>query len=93
MTTKTEHPVAGDVSERYAHPDDVLNDRTLTREQKIKALQDWEQDLRQLMVASEENMPGTTTGQPAESLQRVREALASLSATGPDEKGSPSKTG
>ncbi|MEN3950076.1 hypothetical protein [Iodidimonas sp. SYSU 1G8] len=93
MTTKTEHPVAGDVSEQYAHPDDILNDRSLTNAQKIKTLKEWEQDLRQLMVASEENMPGTTAGQPAESLQHVREALATLSATGPGDKGSPSKTG
>jgi hypothetical protein len=93
MTSTTEVPVAGDVSERYAHPEKIVNDRSLTREQKIKKLQDWDQDLRQLMVASEENMTGTVAGQPAESLQAVRDALISLNATGDQEKGSPAKHG
>ena len=93
MVTNTHDAVAGDVSEGYKHPQEILDDRSLTREQKIKKLQDWDQDLRLLMVASEENMPGTVAGQPAESLQAVRDALASLGATGEKEKGSPSKTG
>lgn len=93
MITKTERPAAGDVSERYAHPDEVLHDLSLSNAQKIKALKDWEQDLRQLMVASDENMPGTATGQPAESLKLVREALGTLSAAADTEKGSPSKSG
>jgi hypothetical protein len=93
MTTDTEEPVAGDVSETYAHPEEILLDQSLTKEQKIKKLEDWEQDLRQLMVASEENMPGTVAGQPAESLQAVNDALSKLGVTTDAKKESPAKTG
>ncbi|MEN3976794.1 hypothetical protein [Emcibacter sp. SYSU 3D8] len=92
MTTDTHEPVAGDVSERYAHPEDIIQDQSLTRDQKIGYLQEWEQDLRQLMVASEENMPGTVTGQPADSLKAVSEALEKLGADA-DKKDSPAKSG
>jgi hypothetical protein len=93
MTDKPDDSIAGDVSQQYAHPEDVLSDRSLTRDQKIKTLQEWEQDLRQLMVASEENMPGTVTGQPAESLQAVSAALTELGVTSEQTRESPAKTG
>lgn len=93
MTAHTGEPVAGDISERYAHPEKVLQDQSLTKEQKIRMLQEWDQDLRQLMVASEENMPGTVAGQPAQSLQAVSDALARLGVTAETKKASPAKTG
>jgi hypothetical protein len=93
MMMHTKEPVAGDVSERYAHPETILQDQSLTREQKIKKLEEWEQDLRQLMVASDENMTGTVTGQPAESLQAVTDALSKLGVTADAKKKSPAKTG
>lgn len=93
MSTPTDEPVAGDVSERYAHPEEILQDQSLSREQKIKKLQEWDQDLRQLMVASEENMPGTVSGQPAESLQAVSDALCKLGVNAETKKESPAKTG
>ncbi len=93
MANEKDHAVAGDVSERYAHPEDILKDQALSREQKIKLLQEWDQDLRQLMVASEENMPGTVSGQPAESLQAVTDALCELGVTSDTKKESPAKTG
>jgi len=93
MTKHSEHPVAGDVSERYAHPEKVLQDQSLTTDQKVRMLKEWEQDLRQLMVASEENMAGTVTGQPAESLQAVSAALSKLDMNAESKKDSPAKTG
>ncbi|MGE0666766.1 MAG: hypothetical protein AB7O49_09445 [Sphingomonadales bacterium] len=93
MTRNPEEPVAGDVSERYAHPEEILQDQSLTKEQKIAALHEWDQDLRQLMVASEENMPGTQSGQPAESLRAVTDALEKLGVTAGNKKESPAKTG
>lgn len=93
MTTESENTVAGDVSERYANPEKILNDRSLTKEQKIRKLTEWEQDLRQLMVASDENMTGTAAGQPAESLQAVSDALRALGVTVETKRESPAKTG
>jgi hypothetical protein len=93
MTAKTEEPVAGDMSERYSHPEKILQDQSLTKDQKIKRLQEWDQDLRQLLVASEENMPGTVSGQPAESLQAVTDALLKLGVHPEAQKDSPAKAG
>ena len=93
MTDNVEESIAGDVSERYAHPEKILQDQSLTKEQKIKRLQEWDQDLRQLMVASEENMPGTVAGQPAQSLQAVTDALCKLGINADTKKESPAKTG
>lgn len=93
MTTESEATVAGDVSEHYANPEKILNDPSLTKEQKIKMLTEWDQDLRQLMVASDENMTGTLAGQPAESLQAVSDALCKLGVTADTKRESPAKTG
>ncbi|MBI1179826.1 MAG: hypothetical protein GC201_04655 [Alphaproteobacteria bacterium] len=85
---------AGDISEKYAHPEEILRDKSLSRDEKAQLLNEWEQDLRQLMVASEENMAGTVTGQPAESLAAVHEALAELEGRKPESSHkSPAKQG
>ena len=39
-------------------PEQVLADNELSREQKIKILQRWEYDVRELQVAEEEGMEG-----------------------------------
>ena len=93
MSSNPGSPVAGDASERYAHPEDILNDPSLTREKKIDVLHEWDQDLRQLMVASEENMQGTQSGQAAESLQAVTDALSKLGIDTNSKDASPAKSG
>lgn len=60
----------------YKSPENVLKDETLTKEQKIKILRQWEYDARDLMVAEEENMPGGEENM----LNRVLEALHQLGA-------------
>lgn len=42
----------------FTHPDEILLERCLTLEQKIKILRRWEYDARELEVAEEENMGG-----------------------------------
>ena len=59
-------------------PNDLLSRQDLTREQKIETLRQWELDLRERMVAEEENMPASEPVSP--SLQEVLEALRSLGA-------------
>jgi hypothetical protein len=70
---------AGDASgpERTS-PSELLSRQDLTREQKIEALRQWELDLREQMVAEEENMPAS---EPlGVTLDEVLEALRSLGA-------------
>jgi hypothetical protein len=55
-------------------PHDVVEAAGLERAQRIEILKRWESDARQLMVASDENMPGGEHQQ----LQAVHEALRSL---------------
>ena len=59
-------------------PQQLLARDDLTREQKIGILRQWEQDLRELMVAEEENM---SAAEPMNvSLDEVLVALESLGA-------------
>lgn len=63
-----------DPSTVYPAPADVLEDRTLTDEQKREVLQRWEQDAREKQVAEEEGMGGGEATRLAE----VEAALGAL---------------
>jgi hypothetical protein len=54
---KIEHPQS-----HYATPDELVDDRDLSREEKLDALKIWEQDARQMLTASNEGMPGSDEG-------------------------------
>ena len=54
---KIEHPQS-----HYRTPDDLINDQDISFEHKIKALDIWEQDARQMLTASGEGMPGNEEG-------------------------------
>jgi hypothetical protein len=56
-TDKIEHPQS-----HYATPDELIDDRDLSLEEKINALSIWEQDARQMLTASGEGMPGSEEG-------------------------------
>jgi hypothetical protein len=86
--------VLGDVSREFDRPRDILDSDLLSREQKIRLLQEWELDLRELQVATEENMAGeSASGTTAELLQECRRALARFGADGGDSGGAPTKQG
>jgi len=73
----------------FAQPADVLQASALTREEKLRVLLEWDLDLREQLVAEEENM---APGQPLRvSLGDVRRALTVLHA-GPEQH-SPTKHG
>lgn len=61
----------------FKQPSDVLADKSLSKEQKIKILTQWEYDARELSVAEEENMPAKF-GDEANMLNRIHEALRTL---------------
>ena len=73
----------------YASPNDVFEDSSLTREQKIKILRRWEYDARELAVAEEESM----TGGPPNRLSEILQALHRLDADMDRGKSAPNKQG
>jgi hypothetical protein len=56
-TDKIDHPQL-----HYATPDELIEDRALSLEEKLHALKIWEQDARQMLTASNEGMPGSDEG-------------------------------
>jgi hypothetical protein len=73
----------------FKTPDKVLTDGVLSRDQKIKILQKWEYDARELQVAEEEGMEGPQ----AVTLDAVLRALRSLGAPEDTERSAPTKQG
>ncbi len=70
VNDKIEHPES-----HYRTPDDLINDQDISFEQKIKALDIWRQDARQMLTASGEGMPGNE-----EATQEIIICLAKWSA-------------
>lgn len=60
---------------KYDSPEELINDQSLTREEKVRMLEDWRMDKKALMRASGEGMEGEDR---ADLLKRVKKALASL---------------
>ena len=80
-----------DPQQVFAGPEDVINHSALSKEDKVKILQHWEYDLRDVEVAEEEGMPSSDDGAL---MQRVLKALAELGASpGDRDTRSPTKQG
>jgi hypothetical protein len=73
----------------FKAPEEILANNELSREQKIKILQRWEYDVRELQVAEEEGMEGP---QPV-TLDVVLRALRALGAPADTERSAPTKQG
>lgn len=73
----------------FDHPEDILKEESLTHEQKVKLLKRWEYDARELEVAEEENMGGSSPSV----LGEILVALNSLDAGGNTGHFSPTKQG
>ena len=85
-----------DVGKCFAKPDQILGSDDLSHQQKVKLLRQWEFDLRENLVASEENMTAdhVPEGHSAELLRGVRKALISIGAVDhKDETAAPAKAG
>lgn len=76
MTSRGNDRRTLDPSDHFASPQDVLDAADLSRADKIAALTNWANEIRQLQVAEEENMRGATG--PAERLQAIERALQAL---------------
>jgi hypothetical protein len=77
----------------FRRPAEVLESRDIGKAEKIRLLRQWEADLRALLVASEENMPGDGQGRAGERLRQVRAALDALGAEAEEAAGAPTKAG
>ena len=79
----------------FDRPRDIFSAHDLSPQQKIELLKEWEFDLRELQVASEENMTAdTASGTTAELLRECRRVLAMLGAAADgDSGGAPTKQG
>ena len=55
----------------FENPQDVVQDDTLSHEDKNKVLNVWEQNERQLLTASNEGMPGKEEGQRKKESNRL----------------------
>lgn len=73
----------------FSRPEDVAESPTLSPEQKLRILRQWEYDARELEVAEEENMEGG----PNDQLARILQAMASIRPVGEDRPGVNSKQG
>ena len=76
-TVQIDHPAAA-----FGKPSDVVADSRLSYDEKKKALNTWEQDARQLMVASNEGMPGRDEGLDPDDDHRMGEVIRAKEALG-----------
>jgi hypothetical protein len=81
---KVEHP-----AESYARPADLVNDEELSLEEKLKALDIWEQDARQLVTASNEGMEGETAGPDRDENHKLDQVLNAKEQVGAQPKPKP----
>jgi hypothetical protein len=66
------------VSLVFAHPNDIKDATDLTHEQKLELLNQWDQDLRELITASGEGMIALHPGNASESLVEAEKAIRQL---------------
>lgn len=78
-----------DPASEFSSLADVVSDQSLSRDQKVKILERWEYDARELQVAEEENMAGG----PGNQLDDVLAALNSLGARHNPNDSAPTKQG
>ncbi len=64
-----------DPASAFDGPQQVLESKSLSREQKVQVLHRWEYDARQLLVAEGEGMGDINAEETLEEIQKALEAL------------------
>jgi hypothetical protein len=82
----------GNVLKAFKRPSDIVVAENLSAAEKIKLLQDWETDLREILVAAEEGMTRESPDDPGVQLSNIRAALDQLGAP-PPTASAPTKAG
>jgi hypothetical protein len=85
-----EDPKVENPATHFDKPQDVVQDKTLSTEEKKKALNTWEQDARQQLTASNEGMPGSEEGAQPDDHHRLGEIVRAKDAMGEKPKPKPS---
>jgi hypothetical protein len=85
-----EDPKVENPATHFDKPQDVVQDKALSTEEKKKALNTWEQDARQLLTASNEGMPGSEEGAQPDDHHRLGEVVRAKDAMGEKPKPKPS---
>jgi hypothetical protein len=67
---KVENPAV-----HFDKPKEIVQDKSLSQDEKRKALNTWEQDERQLLTASNEGMPGSEEGLQPQDDNRLGEVV------------------
>lgn len=70
MSEQRKHKIANP-ERHFKNPQDVVQDNTLSHEDKSRVLSTWEQNERQLLTASNEGMPGKEEGQQKKESNRL----------------------
>jgi hypothetical protein len=76
----------------YKHPQEVCDDETLTKNEKIDILQRWAYDEREMSVAEEENMQNHTHQQTTR-LDAINQCLLELGVDSSKGRHPPTKQG
>jgi hypothetical protein len=84
------NPKAENPATHFDKPQDVVQDKTLSTDEKKKALNTWEQDAHQLLTASNEGMPGSEEGLPPDDHHGLGEVIRAKDAMGGKPKHKPS---
>ena len=84
-TQKIENPAV-----TFAKPIDVIKDSDLSHQQKIKALDTWEQDAGQLLTASNEGMTAPEEGGSLDDPNKLRQVVNAKGELGEKPKSKPS---
>ena len=74
----------------YDKPADIAADKKLSPGEKSKALNNWEQDARQLLTASNEGMAGSAEGLEPDDHHRLGEVVRAKAEIGEKPKPKPS---
>ena len=84
-----EDPKVENPATHFDKPNDVVHDVNLSRDEKKKALNTWEQDARQLLTASNEGMTGEEEGAQPDDHNRLDEVVRAKGKIGEKPKDKP----
>lgn len=65
--------------ELYNSPDDVLNDKGLSNDEKLSVLENWANDVQQILIAETENMcPDENSTREETLLQKITDCIRTV---------------
>lgn len=82
-----------DPGSQFTSPHSVVDEKSLSRDEKIDILQRWAYDAREIAVAEEENMIAAANGNHHILLEQINKCLIELGVTSDDVGNPPTKQG